>query len=147
MIKPEELAELEKALEKIKLEDVEDRSSSGADRQFHSVIAQATHNRVITKQISFLWDIQENLNHINKAHRSVCANEDRSHRIADHVAIYDAIASGDSGAARTSMREHFTDLLEAMHEAIEQEAVEAAKLKISNMRKRFTIDDIASHSG
>lgn len=144
MINPEELAELEKALEKIKLEDVEDVSSSGADRQFHSIIAEATHNRVIAKQIAFLWDIQENLNHISTAHQSVCADEDRSLRIADHVAIYDSIAAGDSSAARVAMRSHFTDLLKAMHDASEQQAVEAAKRKISQMRERFSISELAT---
>jgi DNA-binding FadR family transcriptional regulator len=145
MIDPEQLKELEKALHTIELEDVKDNSSSGADRQFHSIIAQATHNRVIAKQISFLWDIQENLNHINNAHKAVCDEEDKHTRIADHVAIYNTIASGDADAARTSMREHFSPLLEAMHAAIEQEAVEAAKLKISRMRERFTIDGSAEH--
>ena len=140
MIDPEQLKELEKALHKIELEDVKDTSSSGADRQFHTIIAQATHNRVIGKQISFLWDIQENLNHINDAHKAVCIEEDRDSRIADHAAIYTAIAAGDGDAARKSMRLHFSDLLEAMHAVIEQEAVEAAQLKISKMRERFTID-------
>ncbi|MFQ3243549.1 MAG: DNA-binding FadR family transcriptional regulator [Arenicella sp.] len=139
MITPEELKELEKALQKIKLEDVKDTSSSGADRKFHTIIAQATHNRVIAKQIGFLWDIQENLYHINNAHKAVCIERDKDGRIAGHVAIFEAIAKGDANEARKSMREHFTDLLEAMHAAIEQEAVEAAKLKISRMRERFTI--------
>lgn len=143
MIQPEELQALEEALKKIELEDVKDTSSSGADRQFHTIIAQATHNRVITKQIGFLWDIQENLNHINSAHHAVCVEEDKSTRIADHAAIYDAIAAGDANAARQSMKKHFGDLLEAMHAAIEQEAVEAAQRKISSMRERFTIADVA----
>ena len=144
MINTAELQELKKALEKIKLEDVEDTSSSGADRQFHAIIAQATHNRVIAKQIGFLWDIQENLNHINKAHRSVCAEEDRAMRIADHIAIYDAIAAGDAGTARVAMRGHFTDLLKAMHDASELQAVEEAKLKVSQMRERFSISELST---
>ncbi|RBP49718.1 FadR/GntR family transcriptional regulator [Arenicella xantha] len=146
MIKQEELIELEKALEKIKSEDIKDVSSSGADRQFHSIIAQATHNRVIAKQIDFLWNIQENLNHISTAHHAVCADEDRSTRIADHVAIYDAIAAGDTNAARIAMRGHFSDLLEAMHDVSESQAVEAAKLKVSQMRKRFSVSELSTQS-
>ena len=76
----------------------------------------------------------------------MCVEEDKSSRIADQVAIYDAIASSDASAARQAMREHFTDLLEVMHAAIEQEEVEAAKRNISNMRKRFSIDDLATQS-
>ena len=144
MISSEELYELKKAVEKIKREGVEDDSASGADRLFHSIIAQATHNQVIAKQIGVLWDLQENLDHINKAHRSVCANEDRGSRIADHVAIYDAIASKDPSAARNAMRSHFSDLLKTMHDASEMEAVEAAKLKILKMRERFPISELST---
>ena len=144
MIKPEEVKELEKALRKIELEDVKDMSPSGADRQFHTIIAQATHNRVISRQIHFLWDLQENLGHINRAHHAVCVEEDKRKRVADHAAIYQAIADGNSSEARNSMREHFTDLLEAMHEATEREAVEAAKRKISEMRERFTISELSA---
>jgi len=144
MISSEELDELEQAVEKIKREGVEDDSASGADRRFHSIIAQATHNKVIAKQIGVLWDLQENLDHINKAHRSVCANEDRDSRIADHVNIYEAIASRDPSAARNAMRNHFSDLLKTMHDASEMEAVEAAKLKILKMRERFSISELST---
>lgn len=144
MIQPDEVKELEKALKKIAAEDVKGTSESRADRQFHAVIAQATHNRVISKQIGFLWDLQENLNHINKAHNAVCIGEDKARRITEHTAIYEAIAGGDSGSARTAMREHFSDLLEAMHTATEHEAVEAAKKKVSKMRARFQIDELSA---
>ena len=147
MIKPDELDALEKALQRIIKENIKDLSTSGADRQFHSIIAQATHNRVIAKQIGFLWDIQENLKHIHEAHQTACADKTRSARtVADHVAIYDAIAAGNANSARIAMRDHFSDLLEAMHAASEQEAVEAAKLKVSQMRKRFDIGELAGHS-
>ncbi len=142
MIQPEEVKELEKALKKIELEDVKDTSESGADRQFHTIIAQATHNRVIGKQISFLWDLQENLSHISIAHSAVCVEEDKRKRIGDHVAIYDAIAAGDARAARNAMQAHFSDLLEAMHATTEREAVEAAKQKVSKMRARFQIAEL-----
>jgi len=142
MITDEELEALAKALRKIELEDIEDNSSSGADRQFHAVIAKATHNRVIAKQIHYLWDIQENLEHIKEAHKSVCIKE-RASRIPDHVAIFDAIAAGDSRAARATMRSHFKDLLEALHDVSELQAVEAAKQKVSQMRERFSIGVLA----
>ncbi|MBX2849757.1 MAG: FCD domain-containing protein [Acidiferrobacterales bacterium] len=124
----EEVTALAEALRKIQLEDIEDNTSAGADRQFHAIIAQATHNRVILKQIQFLWDIQENLGHIKAAHQSVCIKE-RDSRITDHKAIFTAIEAGDSSKARDCMRYHFKDLLQAMHEETERQAVEAAKKK------------------
>ncbi len=144
MISPDELGELKQALDVIKLEGVEDDSASGADRQFHSIIAKATHNQVLTKVIALLWDLQENLDHINRAHRSVCANEDREMRIADHINIFDAIAYNDTGAARNAMRSHFSDLLKSMHDASELQAVEEAKRKIQEIRQRFPISELSS---
>ena len=144
MITPDELNELAAALSVIQREGVEDYSSSGADRKFHTIIARATHNRVIVKQIMYLWDIQENFDHINYAHRSVCAHDASSSRIEDHEAIYNAIAAGNVSEARQAMRSHFSDLLEAMHEASEREAVEETKRKVSKMRQRFTIGEEAT---
>ncbi len=143
MITPEELRELALALSQMEQEGVEDISSSGADRQFHTIIAKATHNRVIVKQIKYLWDIQENFDHIHDAHQSVCVT-DLSTRIADHAAIYDAIAAGEGDKARKAMRKHFSDLLEAMHNASEKEAVEETKRKVSKLRERFTIGEVVN---
>lgn len=142
MITEEELKALKEALKEIELEDTEDNSSSGADRQFHSVIANATHNRVISRQIHSLWDIQENLEHIKSAHQSLCIKE-RESRIPDHVAIYDAIAARDSNTARTAMRSHFKGLLDVMHDESERQAVEEAKQRVSEMRERFSIGVLA----
>ena len=143
MITKDELAALSDALKGIQLEEQEDKTSSGADRQFHEVIAQATHNRVISKQIHYLWEIQENLDHIKQAHQSVCIKE-RDTRIPDHLAIYNAIEQGDAESARMAMRSHFKDLLEAMHAATEREAVEAAKQKVLQMRERFSVGALAN---
>jgi len=144
MISNEELRELKQALEVIKREGVEDDSASGADRQFHSIIAKATHNQILTRVIALLWDLQENLDHINRAHRSVCANEDREVRIADHINIFDAITYNDANAARNAMRSHFSDLLKSMHDASELQAVEEAKRKIEEIRQRFPISELSS---
>jgi len=42
------------------------------------------------------------------------------------------------------MRSHFTDLLEAMHDASEREAVEETKRKVTQLRQRFTIGEEVS---
>ena len=145
MITENELKELASALHNMELEGIEDISSSGADRQFHTIIAQATHNRVIAKQIHYLWDIQENIDHIHEAHESVCV-ADITTRISDHAAIYDAIAAGNANEARRAVRNHFSDLLEAMHDASEKEAVEATKQRMSKLRERFLIGNLADNS-
>lgn len=85
-----------------------------------------------------LWEIQENLEHIKLAHQAVCEKEGAK-RIKEHKAILDAIANHDATAARAAMRHHFSNVLETMHSAIEEEALKAARLKGSQMRERFSL--------
>ena len=138
-----ELKQLHTVLKEMEGERKEDFSSSGADRKFHAIISQATHNKVITRQIDYLWDVQENFGHIHSAHQSVC-RVDTEDRIASHVAIYDAIAEGNERQARRAMRHHFSALLEAMHAVSEREAVEETRRRVNKMRERFTIGETAN---
>ncbi len=139
MITEDELVLLQAAFEKIQQEDQDlDLSSSDADREFHTVIANATHNRVLAQQIHMLWEMQENLEHIKTAHQAVCATEGAK-RIREHKAILVAISRRDAVAARSAMRAHFSNVLETMHTAIEEEALKAARLKGSQMRERFSL--------
>lgn len=139
MITDDEIELLKNAFEKLKQEDHDlDDPKSNADREFHTVIANATHNRVLAKQIHILWEIQENLEHIKKAHQAVCVKEGDK-RIKEHEAILVAIVNRDSAAARSAMHHHFSNILETMHAALEQEALNAVRLKGSQMRERFSL--------
>ncbi len=139
MISPEETEALREAFSKIEKEGIDNTpASADADREFHSIIAQATHNRVLANQIHALWELQENLEHIKEAHTSVC-DKQGAKRISEHRAILDAIVNGKPDEARTAMQHHFSNVLEVMHAALEQQAIEAARLKGSQMRERFSI--------
>lgn len=140
MITDDELELLEKALKKLKLETDQ---SSGADREFHAIIAKGTHNKVLEKQINNLWNLQDNLNHINVTRKAVCVQENAHSRFIDHENIYNAIKDHNSKLARKSMQYHFKDLMDALHNMSEQKALDEAKNKSLNIRKRF---NIANHS-
>lgn len=143
MITPSQLAELAGALDEMALENLEDTSlTSSADRKFHTIISQATHNKVLKLLIEQLWDAQENLDYIRLAHRAVCM-KDTSRRLSEHKAIYNALAARDSGAARTAMHNHFSRSLRALHETTEEAAVSEVKREVSRMRERFPIDRLA----
>jgi len=139
LITESQLAELEKALEAMALENVEgDPASVVADRKFHSIISEATNNRVLSMLISQLWDVQEELDNIRIAHQAVCMKDD-ARRLAEHRAIFDAMVENDSNKARVAMRNHFSRMLTALHETIEQEAVSEVQRKVSQMRERFPV--------
>ena len=118
--------------------------SNIADKNFHSIIANATHNSVISRQIHLLWELQENIEHIKEAHQSVCKNQDANHN-NDHQEIMLAIIRHDSNKAKQAMHKHFSSVLESMHAALEQEALNAAKAKGALMRKRYSLGVYATN--
>lgn len=140
LITPEQLVDLEQALTEMAHENRQEApASTVADRKFHSIISEATSNKVLAMLITQLWDLQENLKYIRVAHQAVCM-KDSATRIAEHRAIYDALAAGDAVAARAAMRNHFSRSLRALHETTEEAAVSEVRRKVSQMRERFPID-------
>lgn len=148
MISEEQLAQLAQALEEMAQENAAgDTESEGADRKFHAVIAAATHNRVLSSVVENLWDAQEGLHHIKMSHEAVCKSDPQT-RLQEHQDIYDALASRDSQAARTAMRNHFGRSISALHASTEEEAVEEVRRKLSETRERFSmtrLNDSASN--
>ena len=89
--------------------------------------------------IEQLWDVQESLDYIKQAHGKACMH-DIPRRLAEHRAIYDALAKKDATAARLAMRNHFSRTLTALHETTEQEAVSEVQRKVSKIKERFSMD-------
>ncbi len=140
MITEEQLKSLEEALEEMSRENETSHvDSSNADRKFHSVIADATNNRVLSSMIATLWDVQEGLQHIKKAHESVCLAQPQR-RLDEHRLIYEALVRRDASAARLAMRKHFARSIDELHRATEQEAVDEVNRKLNAARERFSID-------
>ncbi len=140
LISDEQLAQLDQALQEMALENrKDDPASTVADRKFHAVISEATNNKVLSLLIGQLWDVQEKLDNIRLAHQAVCM-QDAQRRLAEHKAIYDALAKRDSSAARAAMRNHFSRTLTALHETTEKAAVTEVQRRVSQMRERFSLE-------
>lgn len=140
MITDEQLQSLKLALAEMAQENADGHSESDvADRKFHSIIAAATCNRVLSSMIENLWEVQEGLYHIKVAHQAICT-ADQLARLNEHQAIYDALAKRDAHAARAAMRNHFARGITALHQTAEDEAVEEVRRKLSKSRERFSID-------
>ncbi len=139
MITEEQLTALAAALEEM-AEEIKagDLDSDVADRKFHLVIAQATQNRALAATIEHLWAIQERSIEIHNAHKDVCATNPQ--RLAEHQAIFDALAKGEPHAARRAMHQHFSCLLDTLHDATEAQAEEEVRRQDSERRKRFTLN-------
>ncbi len=142
LITPEQIEALEKTLEKMAQENTFiGLGPDCADRQFHTIIAEATSNKMLQKVIENLWETQEALDHIRKAHHSVCAPAPEV-RLDEHRAILDALANHDANAARVAMRKHFARGIDALHAATEEEAVAEVRRRLSETRERFSSNRI-----
>ncbi|MEP6391647.1 MAG: FadR/GntR family transcriptional regulator [Halioglobus sp.] len=140
MINDKQLHSLRLALEEMAQENQAEAVESGvADRKFHSIIAAATNNRVLSTMIENLWDAQEGLHHIKSARQEICM-ADQQVRLNEHQAIYDALANRDPQSARVAMRNHFARGINALHQTTEEEAVEEVRRKLSETRERFSFN-------
>ncbi|WP_020210480.1 FadR/GntR family transcriptional regulator [Gilvimarinus chinensis] len=138
----EELNELADALEEMVQENKNgDLTSEVADKKFHSIIAQSTHNRPLMNIIRHLWDIQANLPEIKTAHQSVCKTDGQK-RIEEHRQILNTLKARDAQAARVSMRNHFSRSLDALHATTEKHAVEEIQRQLNARRERFSLSRI-----
>ena len=138
LITPEQLAQLADELDAMARENAaQGLGKDTADRRFHTIIAEATNNRVLMGVIQSLWHAQESVDHIRDVHQAVCQKNPRI-RLKEHRAIYDALARGDSAGARAAMRQHFCRTMEALHSATEEEAVAEVRKQLSRTRERFS---------
>lgn len=139
MIAPEQLIELEQALN-----DLADDSTKGelvselADKHFHKIIADATHNPVIITMIGTLWQMRNNTPGIYHAYQSICETDGRA-RYREHESIFIAIKAGDAAAARQAMHEHFERILGKLIAAQEAEEYAALQSKTLASRERFSL--------
>lgn len=142
MITPEQLNALERALE-----ELGDESQNGnlvserADKDFHQIIADATHNPLIIGMIGDLWRIRNNTTNIHNAYQAIC-EVDSAARYAEHEAIFVAIKARDATAARQAMHNHFERILSKLISAQEAEEFEALKSKTLASRKRFSLQQM-----
>ena len=137
MITNEQLDTLKVAIEEMAQD--EEAVTTAADRRFHSVISSATNNPAFSSIIRQLWDAQEGLEHIRHAHKAVCM-QDNEQRLREHIDIYEALEKRDSQAARTAMRNHFSRMLNALHETNEAREVQRVQQQVSKIRERFSFD-------
>ena len=77
------------------------------DRHFHVRIAEASGNSVLALVVDYLWQLRERPL-FEQIERHFHTPELSRRTIDDHVAVVDAIASGDSAGARRAMRAHLT---------------------------------------
>jgi DNA-binding FadR family transcriptional regulator len=140
MIAADELRDLAELVAEMETEN--DRGdvvmSEDADRRFHLSIARATQNSAIYAVIEMLWDARNQSAQSVRVLEKVRATGVKP-RISEHDAIYQALRRRDAAAARAAMAAHLDEVLEAMLETQESEAIARARAEIEAKRKRYGV--------
>jgi GntR family hexuronate regulon transcriptional repressor len=136
LIDEEQLAQLDKIIERMEEENRLEIQGENADRAFHIGIAEATGNSALVAVIDDLWRRRETspmvVNTMEKA---------RSKGIKpvadDHRRILAALRKHNPAAARAAMQEHLAHVIETLLKATETEAIERVQSEIAARRERF----------
>ncbi|MET4896730.1 FadR/GntR family transcriptional regulator [Sphingomonadaceae bacterium jetA1] len=135
-IEDETLVELRELVETMRGTDV-DRAEE-ADRRFHETIARATQNSAMVASVEMLWNARAR----SPQYRLL---SDKAHgagivpRQEDHMVIYEALATRDPDAARAAMRQHLSNVMEAILAATEVHEMEQARARIAAHRQRYAV--------
>jgi DNA-binding GntR family transcriptional regulator len=79
-------------------------SELATHRQFHVAIYTASHNQLLVQTLDGLWDKADRYRRLALEDGRTEEDLDRTH--AEHLAMVDAIAAGDSGTAAAVMLAH-----------------------------------------
>lgn len=136
-IDEDQLAELEALVAEMQEENARDVvMSEDADRRFHMLIAKATQNSAMISAVQMLWDARarspQNQLLSVKAHAAGVKP-----RIDEHAAVLHALRTRNPDGARVAMREHLTQVIEALLEATESQELEKARAQIAAQRLRY----------
>jgi DNA-binding FadR family transcriptional regulator len=135
-IQGDELAELERLVGDIELENRLSGGTTNADRAFHMLIATATRNAVIRNQVEEMWRLRSSSpNCALLLEKARTANVQPV--VEEHKAVLDALRARDPSAARAAMRSHMSSVINHLLFATEEEAIEAARRDVASTRERY----------
>ena len=109
-----------------------------ADEAFHHIIANSTRNAAMILCVKSLWKLRCSTAEIIEDYNSVC-HGDTQKTIAEHKAIYLALAAGNATEARQAMHSHFNRLINTLFDAVESKALDEIKRKNSAKRDLYAI--------
>jgi GntR family transcriptional repressor for pyruvate dehydrogenase complex len=112
-ISPEQLLALERALEKMEKENLQQTVTEQADEEFHCLIAEATGNSAITGTVSWLWKLRNESEISTHFHQRLRRDGSRP-IVDDHRQIFAAITARDPEAARQAMRNHLQRVIDTL---------------------------------
>lgn len=106
----EDIAAIQKSLDKIKAASNDISKIMSFDREFHTNIAKAVHNAVLFSMMTFLaGGLKEKL-WLNLKRKSLSIPSRRRKYMEEHIQILNAIKNKDSKTALNKMHDHLADV-------------------------------------
>ncbi|MEH7222779.1 FadR/GntR family transcriptional regulator [Bacillus sp. JJ1566] len=111
---PENILKMETALNGMKVALGNEEIGETSDLQFHLAISEATQNPMLTNLLLHVSDLmQETMKETRRI--TLFSKEKTTERLYnEHLAIYEAIVSGNEEAARSTMLTHLTNVEETL---------------------------------
>ena len=133
-INEQELKQLHKTL--VDMEN--EKNVEAADEEFHQIIASSTRNAAMMLTVKNLWELRSFTPEIIEDYDSVCTS-DNSKTLAEHKAIYNALATGNPTEARQAMHSHFNRLINTLFDVFEAKALNEIQRKNNEKRGLYSI--------
>lgn len=115
----DELATLREALDIMHREQASGADSEEGDRLFHIGIARATHNALLARTVTELWEWTRGPMW-TRLNDNLYMRANRPRWLADHERIFDALRRRDADGARTAMGEHLAHVKDALLKVMDQ---------------------------
>ena len=113
---PEDIKEIEEALDRMRNALSDTPRVMEFDRQFHVAIARAAHNSILFQMMNYLADgLKESL-WVNIKRKSWALPGHSQKYLEEHAKLLKAIKEGDKKAARRTMYSHLADVEEDLLE-------------------------------
>lgn len=131
-----EIAELERLVLAMEDENRLPGVSTDADQAFHLLIAAATRNAVLHRQVEEMWHLRS-----TAPNCALLLDKARTAKIQpvveEHRAVLEALRARDPAAARSAMRHHMSSVIDHLLFATEEDAIEAARRDVASTRARY----------
>jgi DNA-binding FadR family transcriptional regulator len=114
-----EIATLHEALELMQREQASDADTEDGDRLFHLSIARATHNALLLRTVTEMWEWTRGPMW-TRLNDNLYMRANRPRWLSDHGRVFDAIRNHDPDAAQTAMREHIAHVKEQLLNVVDQ---------------------------
>lgn len=114
-----EIDALREALDLTRREQAGGADTEEGDRQFHLKIARATHNALLLRTVTELWDWMRGPMW-TRLNDNLYMRANRPRRLAHHERVLEAIRNRDAEAAQTAMRAHLAQVKEQLLNVVDQ---------------------------